>query len=214
VGIGYSFERGLSILRNAHQTIQTDPAELIQLACRLGASDAAVIPAGTISIEDNLAKLCQDPQCENYGLSTSCPPHVAGPAGFREFQKTFGRAVVFKIDVPTKILLSSQRRDIFQRLHEIAAAVEQAAVEMGYSQSKGFAGGSCKALFCRDQKNCRVLAEAGACRHPHRARQSMSGFGINVAKLMQAAGWRMDKIIRATDPEAVPMGAVCGLVLI
>jgi hypothetical protein len=42
----------------------------------------------------------------------------------------------------------------------------------------------------------------------------MSGFGINVHKLMQSAGWAMERIISDTDPEAVPMGTVCGLVLI
>ena len=201
-------------MKSVPQKIQTDLAALIQLACRLGASGAAVISASEICIEDDLAKLCQEPQCENYGLSASCPPHVPGPDGFREYQKQFQQAVVFKIDVPTEILLSSQRREIFQLLHEIAAGVEQAAVEMGYSQSKGFAGGSCKNLFCRVHADCRVLAEGGACRHPHRARPSMSGFGINVSKLLQAAGWPMDRIIRDTDPDDVPMGAVSGLVLI
>jgi predicted metal-binding protein len=196
------------------QKESTDLDELTRLACDLGASAAAVIPASEISAEEDLAKLCRNPQCENYGLSASCPPHVAGPDRFREIQKTFQQAVVFKIDVPSEILLSSQRRDIFQLLHEIAAAIEQAAVKMGYSHSKGFAGGSCKMLFCRDQTDCRVLAEGGACRHPDRARQSMSGFGINVSKLLQAAGWQMDKIIRETNPEDVPMGAVSGLVLI
>jgi len=201
-------------LNRVQHKIQMDLNELIRLACRLGASDAAVIAASEISIEDDLATLCQDPQCENYGLSTSCPPHVAGPDGFRKFQKTFQQAVVFKIDVATEILLSSQRGEIFQLLHEIAADIEQAAVGMGYAHAKGFAGGSCKNLFCRDQADCRVLAQGGACRHPHRARQSMSGFGINVAKLMQAAGWQMDKIIRETDPDDVPMGSVSGLVLV
>ena len=194
--------------------IRTDLDELIQLACRFGASDAAVIPTSEISVEDDLAKFCQEPQCENYGLSTSCPPHVPGPAGFREYQKKFQHAVVFKIDVPSEILLSSQGREIFQLLHEIAANIEQAAVKMGYSHSKGFAGGSCKALFCRDNADCCVIAEGGACRHPHRARQSMSGFGINVSKMLQAAGWHMDRITRETDPDDVPMGSVSGLVLV
>lgn len=200
--------------RDDQNKIRTDLAELIRLACRLGASDAALISASEICIEDDLAKLCQEPQCENYGLSTSCPPYVAGPDGFREFQKAYQQAIVFKIDVPSEILLSSQRREIFQLLHEIAADIERAAVEMGYSHSKGLAGGSCKKLFCRDHPDCRVLAEGGACRHPDRARQSMSGFGINVSKLLQAAGWHMDKIIRETDPKDVPMGSVSGLVLI
>ena len=206
--------RILSILRNGQQKIRMDLDELIQLACRLGASDAAVISTDEISVEQDLAKFCRKPQCENYGLSGSCPPHVAGPAGFREFQKTSQHAVVFKIDVPSEILLSNQRCEIFQLLHEIAAGVERAAVKMGYFDSKGFAGGSCKPLFCRDHPDCRALAEGGTCRHPDRARQSMSGFGINVSKLQQAAGWHMDKITRETDPDDVPIGSVSGLVLI
>jgi predicted metal-binding protein len=80
-----------------HHKIRADLDELTQLACRFGASDAAVIPTSEISVEDELAKFCQQPQCENYGLSSSCPPHVAGPAGFREFQKTSQHAVVFNI---------------------------------------------------------------------------------------------------------------------
>lgn len=55
--------------------------ELAQLACQLGASDARAIYTTEISVEDDLAKLCQEPGCENYGLSAGCPPHVAGPAG-------------------------------------------------------------------------------------------------------------------------------------
>ena len=188
--------------------------QLTDLACRLGASAAAVISTSEISVEEDLAMLCREPQCENYGLSTSCPPYVAGPSGFRELQKKFQQAVVFKIDVPSEILLSSQRRDIFQLLHEIAAKIEQTAVNMGYPNSKAFAGGSCKKLFCEDHIDCRVLADGGACRNPDRARPSMSGFGINVSKLLQAAGWQMDRITRDTDPEVVPMGTVSGLVLV
>jgi hypothetical protein len=42
----------------------------------------------------------------------------------------------------------------------------------------------------------------------------MSGFGINVSKLMQAAGWHLDRITRDTDPDEVPTGTVSGLVLV
>ena len=194
--------------------IRTVLDELIQRACRSGASDAAVIAADEISIEDDLAKLCQEPQCENFGLSASCPPHVSGPAGFRELIKQFQYAVVFKIDVPSEILLSSQRRDIFQLLHEIAAEIEMAAAEMGCPDSKAFAGGSCKKLFCNNFSDCFALTNGGECRNPRRARPSMSGFGINVSKLMQTAGWQMDRITRETDPEDIPMGTVSGLVLV
>lgn len=188
--------------------------ELTELACRLGASDAAVIAVDDISVEEDLARLCREPKCENYGQSTSCPPHVAGPTGFREFQKQYRHAVVFKIEVPTEILLSAQRREIFQLMHQIAADIEQTAVKMGYSQTKAFAGGSCKKLFCRDKTHCRVLADDGVCRNPRLARPSMSGFGINVSELMQTAGWRLNKITKETDPDDIPMGSVTGLVLV
>ncbi len=42
----------------------------------------------------------------------------------------------------------------------------------------------------------------------------MSGYGINVSKMVQAAGWTMDRITRETDPDAISMGMLCGLVLI
>lgn len=188
--------------------------KLISLAVRLGASDAAVIDVGDISAEDRLASLCREPQCENYGQSASCPPHVAGPAGFRNIQRQYRHAIVFKIDVPTEILLSSQRREIFKLLHQIAAELEQSAVKMGYPEPRAFAGGSCKKLFCRDQPGCRALGDDGACRNPHHARPSMSGFGINVSKLMQSAGWQMNRITQETDPDEIPMGSVTGLVLV
>jgi predicted metal-binding protein len=187
---------------------------LTKLACQLGASDARVICTAKISVKDDLANLCKEPGCENYGLSASCPPHVTGPAGFRKLLKTFEHAVVFKIDVSSEILFSDERRDIFRLLHEIAANIEQSAIEMGYQNSSAYAGGSCKQIFCRDHSDCRVLAENGECRNPLCARPSMSGFGINVLKLKKAAGWMSNKIPRNTGPDTISMETVCGLVLI
>jgi hypothetical protein len=42
----------------------------------------------------------------------------------------------------------------------------------------------------------------------------MSGFGINVSKLMEAAGLTMNRITQNTSLEKVSIGTVCGLVLI
>lgn len=189
--------------------------KLIELARRLGAGDAAMIPAAEISAEDDLAKLCLDAPCEHYGMSAGCPPHVAGPCWFRDLLKGRSWALVFKIEVPSRLLLSEQRREVFGLLHQIAAAVEQSAVQMGYHASKGFAGGSCKDLFCRDRRECRVVAEGRPCRNPDRARPSLSGFGINVSKLMHAAGWILNRVGGPTDgTTASGTGTVCGLVLL
>lgn len=192
-----------------------DFKDLIELARWLGASDAAIIFARDISAEDDLAKLCLDLPCDSYGLSSSCPPHVAGPAGFRELLKEYEQALVFKIELPTEMLFSSERHEIFRLLHKIAADVERAAVQRGYRKSKGYAGGSCKKVFCREQRVCRVVSEGGECRNPGQARPSMSGFGINVSKLMQIAGWKMNRgSIESDKGMASGMGTVCGLVLV
>ncbi len=188
--------------------------KLTRLARQLGASDAKAICTTNISIEENLANLCREPGCENYGLSASCPPHVTGPAGFRKLLKTFKHAVVIKIDVPSEIFFSDERRDIFRLLHEIAASVEQSAIEMGFHDSSAYVGGSCKKIFCRDYPDCRVLEGDRECRNPFLARPSMSGFGINVLKLKKAAGWISNKTSQDSDPDTVSMETVCGLVLV
>ena len=201
-----------TVLTNDQTT--SDLKQLIQLACRLGASGAKRISTDHISVEDHLANLCQEPRCENYGLSPSCPPHVSGPSGLRKFLKNFKYAIVLKIDVPLDILLSAERRDIMKLLHEIVAGVEQTAIQIGYHHSTSFAGGSCKKIFCHGHNDCRLLAEGGECRNIRYARPSMSGFGINVSKLMLAAGWELNRYDVKTDPDRVSTAPVCGLILV
>jgi len=188
--------------------------ELVESACRFGASDATAVFVSDISVEEALANLCRDPRCENYGLSAGCPPNVSGPTGFRKLLKTVEEVVVFKIDVPWEILLSNERRDIFRLLHEVAANIEQAAVERGYPDSKAFAGGSCKQIFCYNHPLCRVLENGEPCRNSRIARPSMSGFGINVSTLMKAAGWTLNWTTRVGHGNTISMGMVCGLVVI
>ena len=187
---------------------------LIEYASKAGATAAAIISTADIVVEENLATMCQEPRCENYGLSKSCPPHVSGPSGFRKQLNNFTRAFVFKIDVPSEILLSNERYEIFQLLHEIAAGIEQSAVKMGFRNAQAYTGGSCKKIFCRDHAECAVLSGKGECRNPQYARPSMSGFGINVSRLMKTAGWTMSIAAHDNDPSGIKMGNVCGLVLI
>jgi hypothetical protein len=42
----------------------------------------------------------------------------------------------------------------------------------------------------------------------------MSGFGINVSKLFEAAGWSMSIATKDTDATTTKMANVCGLVLV
>lgn len=206
------------VLNNKISTTPDNSGEyaehLLQHAIDSGASKAIIFPASDITIEDSLADMCLKPKCENYGLSKSCPPNVSGPSGFRDKLKECNQALFFKIDVPEYLLFSCDRREIFQLLHEIAADIEQTAIKLGYNKSKAFAGGSCKNIFCYDFAECNVLSGNGKCRQSSSARQSMSGFGINVSKLMKKAGWPLKKATAEDNPTEDKMSHVCGLVLI
>lgn len=186
---------------------------LERLACEWGASRAATVATADIVVNDAFAALCRLPDCTVYGLSAGCPPHVGGPSEMRQLLMEYEQAVVLKIDVPTDVLLGEERLHVYRVLHEIVAAIEGAAPGEGFSKARAFAGGSCKRIFCADHPDCNVLA-GGSCRHPNQARPSMSGYGIDVSRLMNAAGWQMSWITRNTSAEKVPMGALVGMVLV
>ena len=187
-----------------------DMDELIRYSLSQGASGAKGIAAADIIAEENLAKLCTT--CPNHGFSPSCPPHVSGPPGFRKLQRELPWAVVIRQVVPLSALFSDERREVGRFLHELVATVESHSVQMGYGRSKAFAGGSCKDLFCHDHQECRRLA-GGPCRHGKHARQSMSGYGINVSDLMEKCGWP-SKLGANEKTGGESMSWLAGLVLI
>jgi len=189
--------------------------KLVRSAIPKGASDARLISSADIKVRDELARYCLEPhKCENYGLAPSCPPHISGPAGFRELIKNHPQTIAIIIDVPTTMLMSDERRDTYRSLHEVVAGVECEAVEMGYTESKAFAGGSCKTIFCYKHEKCNQLFGTGECLYPQSARPSLSGFGVDVAALMKACGWPAAFITHEIGGDANKMSWVAGLILI
>ena len=196
--------------KNQHQ-MET----LVEHAKALGATDAMLVATASIQATKELAALCNgDYTCPNYGRSASCPPHVEGPECFRRWQSESRFSIAIKIELPSSVMFSDGRRDIVMLLHTIVAGVEQEAVALGYKNSRAFAGSSCKTLFCRDEKTCRVVDEDGECRHPESARPSMSGFGIDVTGLMKSCGWASDKAVKSDSSTDEDMSWVAGLVML
>jgi len=187
---------------------------LIQKAFELGVSDAGIIPTQSIVVEDRFAEMCSSPQCPGYGLSPSCPPYVMKPAEFRELLTHYEYALVFKLDVPTEILLGDARLDVAKHIHVISACIERLAKENGYADSRGFAAGSCKLNFCNEYAQCVVLEKNEECRYPDQARESLSGLGVNFLELCKALGWPFEMITKDTASDDVPMGMMAGMVLI
>ncbi len=190
------------------------PEDLLEHAARLGATQAVLLPAAAVTVNPDLARLCREPDCENYGLSRSCPPHVEGPTAFRDAIKGFAEVLFFGIQVPTSSLYSEERREVFRLLHEVAAGIERQAVALGFDRARAYAGGSCRRIFCHDQPDCRALSEKGDCRNPQFARPSMSGFGIDVGGLVAAAEWSPSWDARGAGWPRGETSAVYGLVLI
>ena len=189
-------------------------AELIEQAHSLGASDATIIPSASIRIDDALASCCTENRCENYGLSMSCPPHVSGPDGFRKLQASRPDAIVIRIALPQDVMFSAARPEVARLLHHIVATVESAAVDKGFPGARGFAGGSCKRAFCHNHAECRVLSGDGQCRNPDDARPSLSGFGVDVNRLVKTCGWSSGANANRTDTTEASMAWIVGLVLI
>jgi predicted metal-binding protein len=188
--------------------------KLLERATLGGATDAVLISPRDILISDELAERCSLPRCENYGLSAGCPPHTTGPEGFRKLLTNCQCALFFRIDVPAEVLYSSDNRELFQLLHEVAAGVEREAVHLGFARAAAFAGGSCWQLFCHEKRECMALVAGGSCRFPEIARPSMSGFGVDVGHLLRLAGWanRLGKL--GEDGREQGTTSVCGLVLL
>jgi predicted metal-binding protein len=191
-----------------------DIAEIINKARFAGATEVRRLAPGDIVVEKQMAAYCREPGCPNFGQSPSCPPHVAGPAAFVELQGRSRAALMVRIEVPSAVLFSDERREVMRLLHEIVAGIEQAAIARGYAGSRSFAGGSCKDLFCIDHPECRVLSENGPCRNPDAARPSMSGFGVNVAKTLEMAGFTEPDKTRPAVKGEVATSWVAGMVLI
>jgi len=186
---------------------------LLNLARKSGADDAKIIAPETITIEDEIIDLCRTPFCPGYGQSAHCPPHALKPAAVRKIIEKSRTAVIFKRNVDPQILLSDKKDLEFRKIYEIAADLETYARENGYRESTGFAAGSCLPVFCKN-KACRVIAADQPCRFPALARPSMEAVGINVFKMVKAAGWEIQRITRDSDPDGIPGGVLAGLVLI
>lgn len=131
----------------------------------------------------------------------------------RQLEKS-SYAMVIRIEVDSDSLNGEDRPAVMRLLHEISAAVEQEALHLGFSEAYAFAGGSCKMSFCASHESCAVLSGEGKCRNPEAARPSMSGFGVNVGALMQAAGWSTSLFAEKDDSGLSQSAWVAGLILL
>jgi predicted metal-binding protein len=179
---------------------------LRELALELGASEAKVIPANEIIVENRVVLKCRV-GCKHYGKTLMCPPHSLSVDEFRKVLSEYSYALVLKykskLDVPSDVakFLSKEENDPSltkemknkirefwdswkkDKLHllKIVRDLEKAAMNKGYTMALGFTTGSC--LIC-DKCN----TEQKICLYPTEARYTAQSVGVNIKQTLENAG--------------------------
>lgn len=179
---------------------------LRKLALELGATDARLILANSVVVEDRVVLKCKV-GCTRYGKTLACPPYAPTPEQFRRIVSEYAVALFMKFKSsaeadaelakflakaetdPTipenmrakvKQFWKAWRHDRKKNL-SVALDLEKAAGKKGYPLAVGFVSGSCD--LCE-----RCNLETQICANPTMKRYSEEGVGVNVQKTAKAAG--------------------------
>jgi predicted metal-binding protein len=178
---------------------------LEKLALELGASEAKVIPASEVIVEDRVVLKCKV-GCTNYGKTLCCPPYTPTAEEFRKIVSEYTAAMFIKFickaeadpelqknlaksqtDVPLDAEVKAKAEKFWAdwkedktRQLETTVALEKAAMKAGYPLAISFVSGACN--LC---EKCNL--ETKICRHPEKARLSEDAIGVNVRKTAKNA---------------------------
>ena len=200
------------------ETLKKDLENYRQKALELGATDAVVIPADWVQVDERVRLKCYIGRCYNYGQSAYCPPHTPEPEFMRRAFSRFRWVVLFRNEVlPIRDFTDITRYNpggVKQGRNtlDIAAGIESMAFADGYYLAMGFGGGSCRDVLCGGGV-CQAL-DSGRCRFPLKVHPSMEAVGINVFGLVARVGWEIYPIYRSVNPEVVPCASSVGCVFV
>jgi predicted metal-binding protein len=199
------------------EELQEDLERYRQEAVRMGASDARVIPASLVRIDDRVPMKCRVPLCFGFGTSANCPPNAMKPAELRDAVKGYRYALFFQVDVPPAVIVRNretilERAGAYKKVFELVSALESMAFYDGHYLAAGFAAGSCKSTYCYKQE-CAVL-KGERCRNELRARSSMEAVGIDAYRLAADVGWDIYPIGSDCQVEDIPTGSLLGIVFV
>ena len=177
---------------------------LRKLALELGASDAKIIPADNVVVEDRVVQKCKV-GCNNYGKTLACPPYTPSAEEFRKIVSEYSYALFMKFtskaeadpemqsnlsktgtDLSPEVKAKTDKfwaswKDDKKNMLTSVVKLEKEAMRNGYSLAISYVSGSCQ--LC---EKCNI--ETGICAHPDMARQSEDAVGVNVKKTAKNAG--------------------------
>lgn len=191
-----------------------------ELALELGASDAVVLRAADVVVDERVRLKCLVPRCLRAGETPNCPPNAPDLALVRKALARFSWAILFKCDVgpiedyaPGSGKTREEKRRVlsFHRQgSEVVYGLERQAYKDGYHLAMGLGGGSCKDYLCQGMI-CQFL-DSGRCRFPHRSRPSMEAMGIDVVSLINKVGWQAYALL--DDLAQIPCAITVGIVFV
>jgi predicted metal-binding protein len=202
------------------ETLQADLERYRKLALASGASQAAIVPAGAVQVDERVRLKCLVPRCLRAGETPNCPPNAPDLDLVRRAFARFSWAILFKCDVgpledyaPRRGQTEAEKRRVLsyhRPSSDVVYALEGQAYKDGYHLAMGFGGGSCKDYLC--QGNLCQFLDSGRCRFPHRSRPAMEAMGIDVLGLVRKVGW--DAYALTGELDEIPCGITVGLVFI
>ena len=189
-----------------------------QQALELGASQAKIVRAEEIPVDERVTLKCQIPRCFGYGAGAHCPPNTLKPEELREILKKFHFAVFFIKEVPSAVIVRDkatikERVAAYQEVFKIVNDLESQAFHDGHYLAFGFAAGSCRHTLCSQQEGCLAM-EGKKCRFSLLSRPSMEAVGIDVYKMAAQAGWEIYPIGSGAAAEDLPKGVLAGIVIV
>ncbi len=202
-----------------------------QLALDCGASDALMIKASSLVVQERVRAKCSIPKCAEYGTNQHCPPYSMSAAETKEIVKDYTYALVIRVDVKPEYAAGAKIHECYikgkideagryrllgkeyKKVFFVVSEVESRAFYDGYYLALGFAAGSCKNVFCF-KMDCQALGRGKGCRWPLRSRPSMEAVGFDVFSMATGLGWTMYPVGGRSEPEEVPACSLVGLVLI
>jgi predicted metal-binding protein len=191
------------------ETLQANLNTFREKALEWGATDAKIITADKVIIDERVRAKCMNPKCPMYGSNGNCPPYAPDLDMVRQVVNNFHYGIFVVTKFP--FVAAGSIKDRIGN-YELVARIEAEAFYSGYYLALGFADGPCKSRFCPD-KECSVLTGQG-CRMGLKARYSMESWGMNAYLMAAREGWEVYPIGKSTMPADVPYEVALGLVLI
>jgi len=203
--------------------------ELAKRTSQQARTEAVIISARSIVIDERARWKCIIPLCFGYGSSPNCPPHSPTAEQMRDIIGRYRHAILMRYMPPVEdhtypgFLVDSAQH--VNAINELVGVVEVEAAYMGYYLAMGFKGGPC--CLCgrfgpdevadwvdgKPTAPCPAL-RGQVCNHYSHARPALEACGVDVYATAAKVGWEVWIVQPEHPTEAVPCVSWHGLVLV